>query len=106
MIRRHVNTGGGLDRQLDRSDMPLMTFLPNFLQRRWTAGRPLQTFPVLHHSQANFTALSSARMEGSLSHRNTTLRYTKLSKSLAIVFTTFSHPGKSIPFWRNQVGEN
>ena len=47
MIRWHFNTGGGLDRQLDRSDMPLMTFLPNFLQRRWTAGRPLQTFLVL-----------------------------------------------------------
>ena len=36
--------------------MPLMTFLPNFLQRRWTAGRPLQTFLVLPHCQANFTA--------------------------------------------------
>ena len=92
------HTGGGLDRQLDRSDMPLMTFLPNFLQRGWSAGRPMHTFLVLHHCQANNTALSSARMEGLLSHRNTTLRYPKLSKSLVIVFTTFSQPGKSTPF--------
>ena len=98
MIRRHFNTGGGLDRQLDRSDMPLMTFLPNFLQRGWTAGRPLQTFLALLHCQTNSTALSSARMEGLLSHRNTTLRYTKLCKSLVIVFKTFSQPGKSTPF--------
>ena len=41
-------------------------------------------------------------MEGSLSHRNTTLRYAKLSKSLLIVFTTFSQPEKSIPFCWNQ----
>ena len=60
MIRQHFNTGGGLDRQLDQSDMPLMTFLPNFLQRRLTAGRPLQAFLVLRHCQANFNALSSA----------------------------------------------
>ena len=96
---RDFHTGGGLDRQLDRSDMPLMTFLPNFLQRRWTAGRPLQTFLVLHHCQANSTALSRARMEGSLSHRNTTLRYPKLSKSLAIVFTTFSQPENFLFCW-------
>ena len=40
-------------------------------------------------------------MESSLSHRNTTLRYSKLSKYLAIVFTTFSQSGKCILFWRN-----
>ena len=37
-------------------------------------------------------------MESSLSHRNTTLRYSKRSKYLAIVFTTFSQSGKSFFF--------
>ena len=55
---------------------------------------------------ANFTALSSARMEGSLSHRNTTLWYPKLSKSLTIIFSTFSQLAKSRLFRGNQLSKN
>ena len=104
MIRRQFNTEGGLDRQLDRSDMPLMTFLPNFLQRRWTAGRPLQTFPgttalpsQLHCPQQ----CKNGRFVVTPKHDSAP----KLSKSLVIVFTTFSATREIHSFW-SQVGEN
>ena len=48
--------------------------------------------------QANFTALSNARMEGLIVARNTTLWFPKVSKSFSIIFTPFSRLGKSTPF--------
>ena len=58
-----------------------------------SANVSCRTTPV----QAHFTAVSNARMKGSVSHRNTTLWYLKLSKSSTLIFSTFLQLGKSTP---------
>ena len=56
--------------------------------------------------QANFTTVSNSRIEGSLSHRNTTLLYPKLSKSSTVVFTTFFTAWEVNSLRGNQMSEH
>ena len=56
--------------------------------------------------QANSTGLSEESIEGSLSHRNTTLRYPKFSKSLTTIFKHFLAAWEIHSFGRNQVSKN